>query len=265
MNLKRTAALGLSILALAASAKAQITFYEGEGFRGRAFTSNRQIGNFQRAGFNDRASSVIVERGLWEVCEAERFQGRCVFLRAGSYDSLSRMGMNDRVSSMRQVDTRRRSQWDNNGPEPMSAPNYDYRRRPNERVYQARVTSVRGIVGPEDRRCWVERSERHGRRGKSSSGAIVGAILGGILGHEVGGRGRSGDVGTVGGAAAGAVIGANVGRDGDRNVRRCETVSDEEPEYWEVTYDYNRVEHRVRMSSPPGATIAVNRNGEPRQ
>ena len=37
------------------------------------------------------------------------------------------------------------------------------------------------------------------------------------------------------------------------------------PEYWDVSYDYRGVEHWVRMEYPPGATIAVNRNGEPRQ
>ena len=266
MNLKLTAALGLSALALAATAGAQVTFYENEGFRGRAFTTNRQVNNFQRAGFNDRASSVIVEQGLWEVCEDNRFQGKCVFLRAGSYDSLNRLGMNNRISSMRQVDNRRRSAWDNNGPEPLAAPNYDYRRRPNERVYQARVTSVHAVLGPPDRRCWIERDRYDsGRRGdKNVGGAIVGAILGGILGHQVGG-GTTQDVATVGGVAAGAVIGANVGRDGDRNVRRCEDVPQGQADYWDVTYQYNRVDHRIQMSSPPGATIYVNRNGEPRQ
>ncbi len=152
MNLKLTAALGVSALTLAATAGAQITFYEGEGFRGRAFTANRPMGDFQRAGFNDRASSVIVERGLWEVCEYPHFEGKCVFLRVGSYDSLGRMGMNDRVSSMREVDNHRRSTWDNSGPEPLDAPNYAYRRRPEERVYQARVISVHAVVGPPEQR-----------------------------------------------------------------------------------------------------------------
>ena len=268
MNLKLSASLGLASLALAATAGAQVTFYEGEGFRGRAFTSSRPINNFQRAGFNDRASSVIVDRGLWEVCEGAGFQGRCVFLRVGSYDSLGRMGMNDRVSSMRQVDNRRRNAWDNRGPEPLDAPNYDYRRRANERVYQARVTSAHAVLGPPDRRCWVERDQidlGH-REGKNVGGAIIGAILGGVLGHQIG-DGRTQDVATVGGAAAGAAIGSNVGRDnyGDRNVRRCESVPNGPPDYWDVTYDHNRRSHRVQMSYAPGVTIAVNRDGEPRQ
>jgi hypothetical protein len=31
-----------------------------------------------------------------------------------------------------------------------------------------------------------------------------------------------------------------------------------------VTYNFNGVEHRVQMSSPPGPTIGVNGDGEPR-
>src|SRR4051812_42535974 len=75
-NLK--ALLAISGLVLAGHAAAQITFYEGEGFRGRAFTTNDRVGNMDRSGFNDRASSIVVDRGRWEVCEHPRFEGRCV-------------------------------------------------------------------------------------------------------------------------------------------------------------------------------------------
>ncbi len=33
---------------------------------------------------------------------------------------------------------------------------YDYRRRENERLYEANVTYVRAVVGPPQQRCWVE-------------------------------------------------------------------------------------------------------------
>ena len=67
MNWKLKSALGASALLLTAQAAAQITFYEGEGFRGRSFTTDRRVWNFDRIGFNDRASSVVVDRGRWEV------------------------------------------------------------------------------------------------------------------------------------------------------------------------------------------------------
>jgi hypothetical protein len=31
-----------------------------------------------------------------------------------------------------------------------------------------------------------------------------------------------------------------------------------------VTYEFRGVEHHAQMSSPPGQTITVNQNGEPR-
>ena len=132
MNSKLRFALGTAGLVLASQAFAQVTFYEGEGFRGRAFTTAKPVGDFSRTGFNDRASSVIVEHGRWEACEDARFGGRCVVLRPGSYESLEGMGLENRVSSVRPVNAR--GHHANEAPAPLAAPTYDYRRRPNERV-----------------------------------------------------------------------------------------------------------------------------------
>ena len=82
---------------------ARITFFGREGFEGRSFSSERQVGNLERFGFNDRASSVIVRGESWEVCDEARFSGRCVVLRPGRYPSLNAMGLNDRVTSARIV------------------------------------------------------------------------------------------------------------------------------------------------------------------
>ena len=152
-------------------------------------------------------------------------------------------------------------------PEPLAAaPNYQYYQRPNERVYEVPVTSVHAVVGPAEQRCWVERQQAYGSNA-NVPGAIVGAVIGGVLGHQVGG-GRSQDVATAGGAVAGAAIGANVGRSGgssDRDVQRCTNVSgNSRPDYWDVTYNFRGVEHRVQLNAPPGPTIAVNSDGEPR-
>ena len=157
MNNKLKPLFGVAALAFAAHASAQITFYEGEGFRGRAFTTDKQVGNLERYGFNDRASSVVVDRGRWEVCDQARFEGRCVVLRRGSYDSLRGLGMENRVSSVRPVTDRGR--YANEAPEPLAAPTYAYRRRPSERMFEAPVISVRAVVGPPERRCWVERQQ----------------------------------------------------------------------------------------------------------
>ena len=67
-------------MAISAHAAAQVTFYEQDGFQGRSFSTQKQIGNFERFGFNDRASSVSVVSERWEVCEDNRWRGRCVVL-----------------------------------------------------------------------------------------------------------------------------------------------------------------------------------------
>jgi len=249
---------------------AQVTFYENEGFRGRSFIAQKQIGNFERFGFNDRASSVEVAGERWEACEFAQFKGRCVVLRPGRYPSLASMGLNDRVSSVRMVNRNMRVQDDRYAPAPVAS-GRDYRRRDNERVYEANVTSVRAVVGTPEQRCWVEREQIDQERTSANiPAAIAGAIIGGILGHQVGG-GSGQDIATAGGAVAGAAVGANVGRSGGttqaqtRDVQRCETVSSQaRPDYWDVTYNFRGQEHRVQLASPPGSTITVNERGEPR-
>jgi uncharacterized protein YcfJ len=253
-------------MAVAAQASAQVTFYEGENFAGRTFTAQRQIGNLQQYGFNDRASSIVVNRDRWEVCEDAGFNGRCMVLRPGRYPSLAAMGLNDRISSVRLVSNSARLDDNRYGPPAV----YDARRRGNERLYEADVTSVRAVVGPAEQRCWVEREQVSQDRGNANvPAAIAGAVIGGILGHQVGG-GRGQDVATAGGAVAGAALGANIGRDSPtqaygRDVRRCETVSgDARPDHWDVTYNFRGREHRVQMAAPPGRSVTVNEQGEPR-
>lgn len=245
----------------------QITFYEHDGFRGRSFTTGTQIANFDRRGFNARASSVVILRDRWEVCEDIRFSGRCVVLRPGRYESLAAMGLNDRVSSVRAVAWNARVEESRYAPAPVTV--YDNRRRNNERIYEANVTSVRAVVGPPTQRCWIDREQVAPEGGAANvPGAIVGAIIGGVLGHQIGG-GRGQDLATAGGAVAGGAVGANVGRFGGgtqtRDVERCASVpSQARPEFWDITYTFRGQEHRMQVTSPPGPTIFVNERGEPR-
>jgi len=270
MNRQLKFALGLSVAMIACQATAaDIVFYEGEGFRGRMFATNQPVRNLHNAGFRQHATSVTVESGRWEVCESISFGGRCAILRRGSYDSPHQMGIHNGISSVRPVSNRNNYSSDRySRPEPLEEPAYEYRRRRSERLVDVPVTSVRAVVGAPEERCWMERQEiERSRSGPNVGGAIAGALLGGILGHQVG-DGRGKDLATAGGAVAGGAIGANVGRNRrggyEEDVRRCETVASTTPEYWDVTYDYRGIEHRVQMSEAPGRTISVNRNGEPR-
>ncbi|MDP1649286.1 MAG: beta/gamma crystallin-related protein [Rubrivivax sp.] len=246
----------------------QVTFYEREGFDGRSFTTEEQIANLQRSGFNDRASSAVVLGVQYEVCDDAGFRGRCVVLRPGRYPSLAAMGLNDRVLSVRAVAANARIGDDRYAPAPV--PVYDSRRRGGERLYEANVTSARAVLATSGQRCWVEREQVVQERGKANvPGAIVGAIIGGILGHQVGG-GTGKDIATVGGVVGGAAVGANVGRNGGQattqDVQRCENVpGGAQPAYWDVTYNFRGQDHRVQMATAPGTTITVNEQGEPRQ
>ena len=125
MNVLSKIALAAAALAMVTQAAAQVTFYEHDDFQGRSFTTDRQVNNFERRGFNDRASSVVVRGSRWqrwEVCEDARFDGRCVILRRGEYPSLAAMGLNDRVSSVREVSRNARVEDDRYAPAPMPAP-----------------------------------------------------------------------------------------------------------------------------------------------
>jgi uncharacterized protein YcfJ len=249
---------------------AQVTFYEFEGFDGRSFTTVERIGNLERFGFNDRASSAVVRRDQWLVCEDARFDGRCVILRPGRYASLTAMGLNNRVSSVRRLTPNERVADYRYAPSP-SPVAYDFTRRPDEQLYQAPVTSVRAVVGPVGQRCWVEREHiAYDQREANVPGALAGAIIGGIIGHQVG-SGRGNDVATLAGAVGGAVLGSNLSQDANgrqfvtQNVQRCTGVSSRaRPDYWDVSYRFRGEEHRVQMSTPPGATVTVNAYGEPR-
>jgi len=243
---------------------AQLTFYENEGFAGRTYSTQQEVGDFRREGFNDRASSLVVTGGQWQVCDDAGFRGRCVVLTAGRYASLAAIGLNDSVSSVRMLDTRARGDDGRHAAAPVAA--YDYRRRDNERLYEANVTAVRAVVATPEQRCWIEREQVANRSDANVPAAIAGAVIGGILGHQVGG-GRGKDLATAGGAVAGAVVGANVGRDGgtQQDVQRCTSVpSQARTDYWDVSYTFRGQDYRMQMSTPPGPTVTVNAQGEPR-
>lgn len=59
------AIFGIGGIAIASHALGQMTLYEGEGFRGRSYSTGGEVANFDGTGFNDKASSLVVERGRW--------------------------------------------------------------------------------------------------------------------------------------------------------------------------------------------------------
>jgi hypothetical protein len=106
-----TGLLAAAVAAAAATAGAQdITLYQGENFNGERYSSNQSIEDLSRVGFNDRASSVSIRGGSWQLCSDSYYRGQCATLRAGDYPSLRAMGLGNAVSSIREVG------WQGGGP-----------------------------------------------------------------------------------------------------------------------------------------------------
>ena len=95
--------VGASV-ALVASALAagEITLFEREGFQGRRLTIRGTMWDLDRTDFNDRAASIIVRDGVWEVCSDARFNGQCARLQPGEYPNL-RGSLDRSISSVREV------------------------------------------------------------------------------------------------------------------------------------------------------------------
>lgn len=92
-----------SALMIAGSAyAAELTMYSGPDFRGADLTLNGEVSNLERSGFNDRAASVIVRSGRWEVCSDANFAGYCAVLGPGDYRALEGP-LFRRISSAREL------------------------------------------------------------------------------------------------------------------------------------------------------------------
>ena len=95
--------LAIAALVAGSQAAAELTFYQNDNYSGGTFTTDRQVQNFRQFGFNDRASSVVVTKEMWEVCDRNRFSGNCSVLRPGQYPSLAAMGLSSAAASVRQI------------------------------------------------------------------------------------------------------------------------------------------------------------------
>ena len=83
----------------------EITLFDQENFNGRREVLRTDAPNFDRGNFNDRAQSVIVRDGVWQVCSDAYFRGQCVELQPGEYPVLEG-GLARSISSARIVDNR---------------------------------------------------------------------------------------------------------------------------------------------------------------
>ena len=86
--------------------------FEGKGF---VLEGNQIMRALQGSGFNDRASSLRVERGYWIFCSEADFHGICRTFGPGDYLQLP-PGLDNNMSSARLIHSR-----------------YPYRERPSWR------------------------------------------------------------------------------------------------------------------------------------
>ena len=232
MKMLTKTALAAFTLVLGSQAMAQVVLYEREGYRGRSVVIDKEMRNLDRKGLGDKANSIVVERGRWEICEKPRYEGRCAMLRPGNYPNLRGTGLESNISSIRKASDKRK--YDNE-PQASAGDDYKYRRRASERTSEVPVTSVRAIMGPPNQRCWVERQAAPPPADPGA--AAAGALLAGILGYQTSAP--------------------------SQDVQRCTTVQGA-PHHYDVTYNYKGTNRYVQMTRPPGPTITVNRDGEPR-
>lgn len=95
------AALVLATAAAASAHAGELTLFTHSNFAGPPLTLRGSEPDLDRLGFNDRASSVVVRSGTWQLCEHSEYRGRCMVVERGEYPVLD--GFNDTISSVREI------------------------------------------------------------------------------------------------------------------------------------------------------------------
>jgi hypothetical protein len=79
----------------------RVALYEGIDFSGRTYDLEGTVTNLDATGFNDRAMSMVVYEGTWELCEDANFGGYCQSFGPGRYSNLGRLS--GQLSSLRRA------------------------------------------------------------------------------------------------------------------------------------------------------------------
>ena len=96
------AALALLSTGAQAAHHASIILYQEDHFGGDSREVRDDQPDLDWIHFDDRISSVEVHGGVWELCSDSRYRGRCI-TTDHDIDKLDRLGMDDRISSVRRV------------------------------------------------------------------------------------------------------------------------------------------------------------------
>ncbi len=82
-------------------ARLGVELFAQPDFDGANLRVEVEVNNLRDAGFNDRAQSLIIFSGRWELCTDSRFRGQCVIYGPGRYPRLGELS--GALSSLRQV------------------------------------------------------------------------------------------------------------------------------------------------------------------
>jgi hypothetical protein len=89
-------------LACAYRGFAQIILYNHTDFAGASRTLGGEEPDLNRLAFGNRASSVVVQGGVWQLCDRPNYRGHCIIIDR-AYPNLWVHGFNDRAESVRRV------------------------------------------------------------------------------------------------------------------------------------------------------------------
>ncbi len=78
-----------------------VTLFDGFGLSGQRFHVDSTMSNLDWTPWNDRARSMIVQGGNWQLCVDANFRGRCQTFSPGRYDNLG--FLSGTLSSLRPV------------------------------------------------------------------------------------------------------------------------------------------------------------------
>lgn len=79
---------------------AEAYLYDFPNFQGSGVTARESISDLSSWNFNDKATSIRLITGSWEICTGVNFAGRCEIVRSDNWD-LTAIDMNNQVSSIR--------------------------------------------------------------------------------------------------------------------------------------------------------------------
>jgi len=81
--------------------RAGVELFSEPQYRGDRVTIDGPTADLKRANFNNRAESVVVHGGTWEICSDAGYSGNCAAFAPGNYPNLGTLGR--KVSSLRRV------------------------------------------------------------------------------------------------------------------------------------------------------------------